>query len=90
MNEVKFTLENHTLKAKYEFTCAFCGYEQTAVPSVLMRIANINSGETECLSCGIKLHLEVSDDNERMISSVYDESIEATAGEHNEDLPNSN
>lgn len=71
----KINFEN--LKESYEFTCAVCGYEQNANPSLMMKSFRENSGAGSCVECKEFLHLKITQDGERMESMKWDEYLQA-------------
>lgn len=69
MGQIDF---NDLLKS-YNFTCAKCGFEQNARPSLMMKSFHENSGMGSCLECGQFLALKISADGTRMKSMIWDE-----------------
>lgn len=61
------------LKDHYPFDCVACGHSQNARPSIMMEGFGVNAGAGNCLACGVHLHLEITDDNEKMISIIWSE-----------------
>ena len=67
------TIDFNNLQEFYDFTCAKCGYEQNARPSLMMKSLHKNSGMGSCLECKEFLSLKISEDGTRMESMVWDE-----------------
>jgi hypothetical protein len=50
-----------SLEEAYPMTCASCGHEQRAKPSLMMQAFGLNMGSGDCLECGVFLHLWIED-----------------------------
>lgn len=58
------------MKEQYNFTCPNCFYEQSATPSLFMKIG-YNDGCGGCMNCDAFLHLEI-------VPDIYGDEMEAT------------
>ena len=73
--ETKQKLKREYFKKSYNFTCANCGHEQSAKPSMSMTALGRNSGCGSCLKCKKFLHLEIEGgiDGNNMVSMLWDD-----------------
>lgn len=74
MEITKQKFKREYFKKRYNFTCANCGYKQSAKPSMSMT-AGRNSGHGSCLKCNKFLHLEIEGgiDGKNMVSMKWDD-----------------
>lgn len=62
--------EKAQLLPSYPVSCPFCTHEFSAEPSILMQVG-INTGRAVCPQCHTTIHLQVSEDNTKMIGGDY-------------------
>jgi transcription elongation factor Elf1 len=79
--------DGYEVQTSYSFTCAACGHEQMARPSIMMHGFGLNTGHGKCMECGTFLHLEIDTEKQVMISQDWDEWLaeEAAASEESTD-----
>lgn len=70
---------DYELKQQYEFSCAKCGYEQMAQPSIMMHGFGLNAGHGSCLECGTFLHLMIDIEKQIIVSQDWEEWLAETA-----------
>lgn len=65
--------EGYEVQPSYPFTCATCGHEQMARPSIMMHGFGLNTGHGKCMECGTFLHLEIDTEKQVMTSQDWNE-----------------
>lgn len=59
--QIDWYKKHNLLLPRYNFKCHSCGQEQSASPSISMRMG-MNHGHGSCMKCKTFLHLEIIDD----------------------------